>query len=69
MTIRDTLHTIRAMSPRLSVRWRSDTREYRVTLADLATPTDQEACAYYTQDADDAIATAQFMLRERSAKP
>lgn len=63
MTIKSTIATIRAMSPRLSCRWSAEYREYRVALDG------SEASAYYTADAEDAIGTARAMLDHADRHP
>ena len=65
MTIKQTLDTIRAMG--LSARYNSEYKEYRITVKGLK-PAMSEACAYYTNDSNDAIGTAQCMLKEHGIK-
>lgn len=57
MSIKTTIASVRALSPRLSCRWIAETKEYRVTVDG------SEAAACYTQDAEDAIGTAEAMVK------
>ena len=61
MTITQALQTIRQMG--LSARYRDN--EFRVTIKGF-TPKIQEAIAYYTNDAQDAIDTAKCIAKENN---
>lgn len=58
MSIKQTLASLRAMGCKAT--WNIDSREYRVTLPDLE-PHREEAIAYYTSDAEDALHTGAAM--------
>ena len=59
MTIKETLAQLKALG--CKARWDMDWKEYRITLPNLSHER-EEAIAYYTDDADDAIATAAAMI-------
>lgn len=58
MTIKQTLAQLKAMGCKAT--YSKDWSEYRVTLPDLS-PAREEAVAYYTSDAEDALATGAAM--------
>jgi hypothetical protein len=58
MSIKRTLNQLKAMGCKAT--YSSDWREYRVTLPDLDAKR-EEAVAYYTTDAEDALATGAYM--------
>jgi hypothetical protein len=59
MTIKQTLAHLRGMG--LKASWRSEWREFRVTLPH-EDPAREEAVAYYTSDWDDALGTGAAMV-------
>jgi hypothetical protein len=63
MTIAQTIQAIKAIDPILTARYISETREYRVSIRGVSQQAN-ENIAYYTEDSDDAIATAKAMLSE-----
>lgn len=58
MTIKQTLAQLKAMGCKAT--YSRDWSEYRVTLPDLE-PKREEAIAYYTSDAEDALHTGAYM--------
>ena len=58
MSIKRTLTQLKAMGCKAS--YSRDWNEYRVTLPDLE-PKREEAIAYYTSDAEDALHTGAYM--------
>jgi len=60
MTIKQTLYVIKANSPSISVKFVSETQEYRITIKYRAADRREDA-AYYTSDSADAINTARSM--------
>lgn len=66
MTIQSTLAEIKALS--MHAKRDSDTGEYRVTYPYGELPDSvREDCAYYTNDAQDAVDTARAMRLHRDA--
>lgn len=64
LTANEAVAAIRGLGCGMTARWRDG--ECRVTFADL--PRERaEAAAYYTDDAQDAVWTAESMLRTRRA--
>lgn len=59
MTRKDTLAKLKAMG--LKAKWMMEWGEYRVTMPH-ADPDMEEALAYYTDDAEDALATGAAMM-------
>lgn len=64
MTIRQTLAAIKAIHG-MTAKWKAETREFRVAYLPAKPGQSNEAEAYYTEDADDAIYTADFMSCSR----
>jgi hypothetical protein len=77
MTIKKTLAAIKALSPDLTARWIKDTGEYRISFSIYAigrkwpeldhwdkAEEKNEAMAYYTEDAEDALGTAAAMVAQ-----
>lgn len=65
MTIKQTLAQLRAIG--CKAKWMPDWQEYRVTIPS-ATPEIEESLAYYTDDAEDALATGKHMKRLAEGK-
>lgn len=63
MTQAQTISAIRGIAPHMVARFIPETGEYRVTFSRQFMPdaTKREDCAYYTNDAQDAIDTARVM--------
>jgi hypothetical protein len=58
MTLKDLTKAAQAIG--MTIRWNADYREYRVNFR-----SGDEATACYTNDRDDALATAQAMAKQR----
>ena len=63
MTIKQFCKSVREANPGITITWQSEVGEFRINLTNGS-----EATAYYTDDRDDAAATAKAMWDYRYKK-